>query len=72
MVVVFMNETVSKEIKKEFMEEYDKLKRKSDNETRGVLTLLCTAFILSLIFISIGGYITYKQYIKNNVVEKGD
>ena len=67
-----MNETVSKEIKKEFMNEYNKLKKKSDNETRGVLALLCTAFILSLVFLSIGGYITYQNYIKNNNVEKGD
>ena len=67
-----MNETVSKKIKKEFMQEYDKLKKKSDDETRGVLALLCTAFILSLIFISIGGYLTYRNYINNNTVEKGD
>ena len=67
-----MNETVSKEIKKEFMNEFDKLKKKSDDETRGVLVLLCTAFILSLVFLSIGGYITYKNYIKNDIAEKGD
>ena len=67
-----MNEKVSKEIKKEFMNEYDKLKKKSDNETRSVLTLLCIAFVLSLLFISIGGYLTYQNYMKNNVAEKGD
>ena len=67
-----MNETISKEIKKEFMTEYDKLKKKSDNETKGVLTLLCVAFILSLVFLSIGGYLTYQNYMRNNIVEKGD
>ena len=67
-----MNETISKEIKKEFLKEYDKLKRKSDNETRGVIILLYTAFILSFVFICIGGYLTYQNYVHNNIVEKGD
>ena len=69
-----MNETISKEIKKEFLTEYDKLKKKSDNETKGVIILLSVAFILSFIFISIGGYITYRNYINNNIknIENGD
>ncbi len=65
-----MNESISKEIKKDFMKEYDKLKKKSDDETKGVLALLCTAFILSLVFISIGGYLTYQSYQRNNTEER--
>ena len=70
-----MNETISKEIKGKFIKEYDKLKKKSDDETKGVIVLLTTAFVLSFIFMCIGGYLTYKNYTRTNEIEtigKGD
>ena len=67
-----MNETISKEVKKEFIKEYDKLKKKSDDENKGVIVLLTTAFVLSFIFMCIGGYLTYQNYVNTKVIEEGE